>query len=220
MDMGLQIVSSIVFGGACAAIANSKGRSAVGWFFAGFLLTCIGLIIILCLSDEKAAARQREKASGERRRLREQLRQERMKTEAYRRHTAARLDAHDTTLGVDTRALGGLPAGHGHQGGNVLPEGAPAGDFVADQASQPYVIPTAGQGASAHSEPSAAAPGARVKEWFYELSGESRGPVSEAAIRMGLGNGKLEATTLIWREGMPNWQAISEVPLFSSTFRG
>jgi hypothetical protein len=210
MEPGFQLVFNLVFACACAAIAKSKGRSAVGWFFAGLVITCIGLIIILCLSDEKAAARQREKAGGERRRLREQLRQERMKTEAYRRHTAARLDAHDDSLGVDTRSLGGLPEGHGQQGGNVLPEGSPAADFVHDQGSQPSVIPTAGS----------AAPGSRVKEWFYELGGESRGPVSEAAVRMGLGNGKLEATTLIWREGMPNWQAISEVPLFSSTFRG
>lgn len=37
----------------CPIIAHRKGRSAVGWFFGGFLLGGIGLIIISCLSNKK-----------------------------------------------------------------------------------------------------------------------------------------------------------------------
>ncbi len=37
---------------ACPIIAHGKGRSAVGWFFGGFLLGGIGLIIVACLSDK------------------------------------------------------------------------------------------------------------------------------------------------------------------------
>jgi hypothetical protein len=130
-----------------------------------------------------------------------------MKSEAYRRHAAARLDAHDQHLGIDTRGLDPLPAGHGMPRqlapGSAGPLDGSAGN---DAPGGPAAMPLQD------------AP--RVREWFYERNGESRGPVSEAAIRNGLAQGKLDDTTLVWREGMPNWQAVSEVPLFATSFRG
>jgi len=44
----------------------------------------------------------------ENRRLREQLRQERIKHDTLREYTMRRLDAHDQVLGIDTRALPAL----------------------------------------------------------------------------------------------------------------
>ncbi len=38
-----------IFGIICACIAKGKMRSGIGWFFGGFFLGIIGLIIIICL---------------------------------------------------------------------------------------------------------------------------------------------------------------------------
>ena len=91
------------FGGVCASIANSKGRNVPGWFFIGFFIPVVGLIILLCLSDLKAEERKRRAMESQHQRLREQLRQEKLKNEALRQHAVARLDLHDETLGMDTR---------------------------------------------------------------------------------------------------------------------
>src|SRR5262245_8301344 len=100
----------VVFGCIAAAIANSKGRSSVGWFFGGFFLGLIGIIIVAVLPNLKEQKFKEEAVERENRRLREQLMQEQIKTEAFRRHAAARLDAHDTHLGIDTRsAASALP---------------------------------------------------------------------------------------------------------------
>src|SRR4051794_22604337 len=108
MDDGSAIIITIlvrvVFGAACAAVAHSKGRSTVGWFIGGFFIACIGLVILLCLPNLKEVAEKERIQDDVNRRLREQLRQEQMKVEALRAHTAARLDAHDEALGVNTRA--------------------------------------------------------------------------------------------------------------------
>ena len=37
---------------ACPIIAHAKGRSAIGWFFGGVILSSIGLIIIACLKKK------------------------------------------------------------------------------------------------------------------------------------------------------------------------
>lgn len=175
------LVVGVIAGAICAAIANSKGRSGVGWFFIGFFFGLIGIILAAVMSDERERERARIAARSERRRLREQLRQEKMKNEAYRRHSAARLDTHDRALGMDTRRADGLPAGHGLQ------------------ASAPPALPAA-------------------KEWFYEVAGTSEGPVSEAAIRRGLAQGKIDGSTLLWRDGMEDWVPAAEVGYFDSSF--
>ena len=211
MEVGVQLIIMVILGAVAAAIAGSKGRSAIGWFFGGLFLGLIGIIIVAVLPNLKEAEARRDHDRSERRRLREQLQQERMKSEAYRRHAAARLDAHDQHLGVDTRQLGALPQGHGGHFGLAAGEADP----LAEGGAAAFV---GGQPAGAFPEPAFDAP--RAKEWFYELRGESRGPVSEAAIRTGLANGRIHASTLIWREGMATWQAVSEVALFSTGFPG
>lgn len=97
------------FGAVCAAIASSKGRNAAGWFFAGLLIDCIAIIIILCLSNLKEEEARMRRMRNEQRRLREQLKQERMKNQAFQGHVHMRLDRHDEELGVDTRQLGPAP---------------------------------------------------------------------------------------------------------------
>lgn len=99
-----QLVILIIFGIICACIASSKGRSEVGWFFIGFFLGLIGLILIACLSNLKEEAAKQEHMLNEQRRLREQLRQERMRNQSFQQYTANRLDAHDSALSIDTRS--------------------------------------------------------------------------------------------------------------------
>jgi len=87
----------------CAVIADSKGRNPIGWFFIGFFFPLIGLILVLVLSNLKEAQDKELAMETEQRRLREQLRQERLKNEQFRKHAQIRLDTHDTALGMSTR---------------------------------------------------------------------------------------------------------------------
>jgi len=98
----VQLIIAVVFGAVCAAIAHSRGRSAVGWFFVGLFASCIGIILVLVLPDLKVQAEREERMRRENRRLRERLRKDR--TVADRRHEATinRLDVHDDALGLDT----------------------------------------------------------------------------------------------------------------------
>jgi hypothetical protein len=49
------LVIGLVFGLICAVLASPKNRSPVGWFFIGFLIPLIGLILILVLPPNPAA---------------------------------------------------------------------------------------------------------------------------------------------------------------------
>ena len=53
MDIDTQMlfgtINTIISMIACPIIASKKGRSVVGWFFGGFFLGLIGLIIVACL---------------------------------------------------------------------------------------------------------------------------------------------------------------------------
>lgn len=46
-----------VFGGITALIAAEKGRKPIRWFFIGFLLDVIGIIIVLIFSRREIANR-------------------------------------------------------------------------------------------------------------------------------------------------------------------
>ncbi len=105
----------IIFGIICAAVAPSKGRSAIGWFFIGFFFGLFGVIVLLVVDDLKKARAKEEHMEMEQRRLREQLRQEQLKTEQLRKHTQARLDIHDQELNIDTRHLGTQIEGNADQ---------------------------------------------------------------------------------------------------------
>ncbi|MCL2648427.1 MAG: DUF4339 domain-containing protein [Phycisphaerales bacterium] len=106
------LVVGIICAVICGMIASSKGRNIVGWAVLGFLFGIFSLIIVACLPNLKEQQQKERYIAEENRRLREQLRQEQIKGEAFRQHAAARLDAHDQHLNLDTRALGqSLPAG-------------------------------------------------------------------------------------------------------------
>jgi hypothetical protein len=109
--MEIQLLVGVIFGTVTAVLANNKGRSALGWFFIGFFLGCIGLIILLVVADLNEEKNKEARNEREQRRLREQLKQERIKSETFQDHVKGRLDTHDKALGVDTRQPSQLSGG-------------------------------------------------------------------------------------------------------------
>lgn len=60
-----------------------------------------------------------------------------------------------------------------------------------------------------------------MADWYYGENGQQIGPLDENAIRMAIGQGRLNQQTLVWREGMPSWTALANVPeLFSPSVVG
>jgi hypothetical protein len=45
--------------------------------------------------------------------------------------------------------------------------------------------------------------------WHYELGGQQLGPVPESELRELYRSGKITGNTLVWREGLPDWQPYS-----------
>jgi uncharacterized membrane protein YeaQ/YmgE (transglycosylase-associated protein family) len=101
----MYLIIAIILGVICALIASSKGRNPFGWFVIGFLLGIIGLIIACVASNLEEAQQKEVQMENEQRRLREQLRQERIKNDKFRNNTQTRLDKHDDFLGMDTRKI-------------------------------------------------------------------------------------------------------------------
>jgi len=121
----VSVIYRLICAACAAAIASRKGRSTVGWFFGGFFLGVVGIIIVAVISNRKELETERRRTAEERRRLREQLRQEKMKNEGFRKYTMGRLDSHDKALGMDTRPADALltgPAEQGQAGAKPLPE--------------------------------------------------------------------------------------------------
>jgi hypothetical protein len=44
--------------------------------------------------------------------------------------------------------------------------------------------------------------------WFYEVAGQQQGPVTEVDLDRLLAEGRITAATLVWREGMTDWQPL------------
>lgn len=96
------IVIGLIFGVICALVANGKGRSAVGWFFLGFLFGLISLIIVCVISDLKKEEARERALRNENRRLRERMRKDRMVADQRHRQLDRRINAHDRVAGIDT----------------------------------------------------------------------------------------------------------------------
>ncbi len=46
--------------------------------------------------------------------------------------------------------------------------------------------------------------------WYYEKAGQRQGPVPEAELDRLLASGEINATTLVWSEGMANWTPLAQ----------
>ena len=49
----IAVIVTVVSTIACPIIAHKKGRSAFGWFFGGWILGGLGLIIVSCLPEKR-----------------------------------------------------------------------------------------------------------------------------------------------------------------------
>jgi len=187
MPFLIQLVLLTVFGVVASVIANSKGRSTVGWFFGGFFLGVVGVVIVAVLPNLKVQREKEARIERENRRLRERLRQEQVKSESFRRHTTARLDVHDEQLGLDTRSLDALPE-------SGQPPLQLAGDSEADELSQ---LAAARDGTPP--------PPAGSRDWYYERNGEVHGPLRESHLADLFATRQLAASTLVWTEDLGDW---------------
>ncbi len=185
----------LVFGFVCAAIASSKGRNVVGWFILGFIAPLLGIILILCLSNLKEEQAHRNQQSEENRRLREKLRQEQMKLESLRAHTAERLDRHDQALGMDTRQTTPEHASLGY-GGGYAAAGIGAPPPMPGGAVPPVHLPDGVQ-------------------WFYVIEGHQYGPVTRQDLRALIASGQAGWSTLAWNDRLPNWVEAGKLPEFN-----
>jgi len=192
----MYLLFALAFGVACALIANSKGRSWVGWLLIGFFFGLIGLIICLCMSNLNEERQYRGQQAEENRRLREKLRQEQLKLESMRRHTAERLDLHDKALNMDTRST--VPAMLG--AGYAYPA-APA--LTPPPLAEDPVVVEAG-----------------LSEWYFVSRGEQCGPVSSAQLTGLIQTGQVLRDTLIWQQPMSTWAEAGRVQPFASLFTG
>ena len=189
--LAVQLLVGVICGIIASLIASRKGRNIVGWFFAGFFIGLIGVIIVACLSNLKAEKARLARAESERRRLREQLRQEKFKNESFRQYSMGRVDAHDPALGVDTRSRQALPGGI--------------------DSTEAALRQLAGE--SDVSGPSLNPAGVM---WYYEITGQTNGPIPAVEIENLLNAGKITAKTLLWAEGLSEWTPLNQVETFRS----
>jgi uncharacterized protein (TIGR00266 family) len=59
-----------------------------------------------------------------------------------------------------------------------------------------------------------------MKQWYMAVGGHQVGPVSEDEIRQNLANGTIDASTLLFAEGMRDWTAVRDVPEFRAGAAG
>jgi len=55
-------------------------------------------------------------------------------------------------------------------------------------------------------------------DWYYAHDGEQAGPVDEDGLREAMAQGTLSESTLVWRTGMSDWTAASDVPALVGLF--
>jgi hypothetical protein len=222
-----------IMGAIAAAIAHYKGRSVVGWFFGGFFLGIVGIIVVAVLPNAREERAYREHLALDNRRLREKLEQERLKSEAFRRHVAGRLDVHDEQLGLDTRSLqtalpspdqasslldsagGARPGQYSQQlpgqGMNANGLSAPLDGQPASGHGGQSLAQVSGNGFASFAEGASSSPLPPQRQWFYEYAGESHGPVLEHELQQMLRIGRLDGATLVWSEPIGEWVAARRV---------
>lgn len=99
----LQLLLLAFLGGVVALIAHHRGRNPLAWFFLGAFFFCFAFILVLVLPDLKEQREREQQLVDENRRLKEQLRKDRMVADRRHEEVQRRLDAHDTALTIDTR---------------------------------------------------------------------------------------------------------------------
>ena len=182
------LVVYLIFAAITGVVAHNKGRNVLGWTLLG-LLGWIPLVIVCCLPNLKEQESRDAHIAEENRRLREQLRQERIKAESFRQHAVARLDAHDDHLGLDTRSINpALGAGASAAGQLGMGNAAPAGAL--------YDLP----------------------RWYYGHRGQTMGPIKASDMTNLIRQFIITRDTLVWSEDLVEWQPAGQVAAFAMHF--
>jgi hypothetical protein len=213
----INLVIMLICGTITALVASSKGRNAVGWFFVGFLLGIIGLIISFCMSDLKKQKAKEQQMMIQNRRLKEQMRQERLRTEALRNYATQRLDAHDEALQMDTSQASSILPSPGIT--QALPKPvSPVRDASpldslqqmasGDNSPQPVPVPVG------HT-PYIPKPDTE-RMWHYEHQGKEMGPVKERTVQMMLVDGQLSGESLVWSDHLDDWTPARQIKPFKT----
>lgn len=50
------------------------------------------------------------------------------------------------------------------------------------------------------------------EQWFFAQGGQRQGPIATNELKSRLASGRVSATALVWREGMPDWVEAGAVP--------
>jgi hypothetical protein len=183
------LVFALVLAVICAAVANSRGRSALGWFFIGFFFGIFALIVLFVIPDLKELEAREERLRDENRRLREQVKSHRMVADQRHERQERRLTVHDRALGVDTSSAPQLTDGE---------DGEPGTDAV------PPPLPAAAAPTTADEFAAAS--------WRYAAGAQARGPVTFADLRALFVQGDVTPATLVWTPGMSEWLAVANLP--------
>ena len=200
----IQLIVLVVCGAIAAAIASSKGRSGVGWFFCGFFFGLIGIIIIACLSNLNEDRNRRNYVDWQQRRVQEQIYQEQVKNQAFQQYTTGRLDQHDQHLGLNTRPANQNLTYGGGGNPNFLPNQgqAVAGEYqqqVPLQA-QPQTQP---QGTTWH---------------VIDSNNQQLGPLSAQQVLSLINEQRLTRSSLAFSQQRNTWCPISEIQELAGLF--
>ncbi len=205
-SLAIELVLRVVFGGLCAVVASGRGRSGVAWFFLGFFLGCVGLIVLLVIPDLRLEQERRSKILNQNRRLREQVRKDRMVADARSGEQDRRLQAHDRALGIDTAP----PAPDVLESGSSQPRWQVAGPSVAPADST--APPSSGQAGRSEAAPGTSTPSDHEdRAWYFADHQGRQGPVSLTILRTLWAQGVVTGQTYVWAEGMGDWASIAQV---------
>ncbi len=98
----MELTILAIFGFICSAVAHSRGRSAVGWFFIGLIFGCLPLVILFVIPDLNVEQAKQERRERQYSRLKERQVKDRATVDRKLAAQDKRLDVHDQALGVDT----------------------------------------------------------------------------------------------------------------------
>jgi len=56
-----------------------------------------------------------------------------------------------------------------------------------------------------------------MKQWWYVQNGQKQGPVTELDIISALANSSIPQGTLVWTEGMAEWEQVGQRPEFTAS---
>src|SRR5689334_6814853 len=56
-----------------------------------------------------------------------------------------------------------------------------------------------------------------MAQWYYSKGGEQKGPVEQQELQRLLSTGEVKSSDLVWRDGLANWQAASQIPELAAT---